>query len=881
MGSLVPPVRVIVLLILLLIVAGCLSGCSSSNPVTTTTNYATPLKVALSPSSSTSLELGATLTFNAAAENASNTAITEPIAYESSDPSVLTISTGGLACAGSWNSLSSPSICTPGKVGVVQVIAVAQGISSPATTVYVHQHIDSVAIVVQPGQASPQSSSCFSKGQSYNYQATAYSRQGQPAPGLDITATVGPFTWQATNANVATIAASNPGSPVNGLLPGTATITANVPGTTPIIVTTDGVSSTPFNFNTCLVQSITLAPENGGGNQVSVASSSSTNIVATVTDTLNNVINGSFLSWCSSAPGSVGLGGTNCGTGINTNFPATTTASGGGAAVIATCTPPNCNIGVLPSLPIYPPNPITVLATGAPTTGTTSSVTIWVSTTGCAGVDGCVSGLAPITASTTSGASTFTAGSLLALPATPNSMVFNSAGTAAYLGTDTGEFGIHGLMVLAASGRTISQFPAVVGKVLAVSPDGGTVIVSDTLDTPNQVYVFNCSSTGATGSAASGGSCSVNNNVALSITGASAAAFSPDGLKAYIVAGSTLYVYSKVDALQEIPLTGQPTDLTFLANGAFAYIAGEQPSTVTVRKTCDNTVANSFPTLSAPTPVPQILPVTATPVFIRALPNSTVLALDPPGIALITAEPTDPFPPAVPAVNKTGTNVIGCAPPTPEVPSGLPAIQNITPASFVNLGQGNFVPNQLIISADGSTAFLLTQSSGSVLVFHIAAQTISSIGLTGNVLPLQASLAQNGNALYVGASDGTLHVLDTAGGADIQQITFPTQPANLLSGLCENVNFPTQSVVAITAAAQIGASTTYTYTLTSGPGLQVGRRITITGMANAGDNGAFTITALASGSFTVSNAIGVAASGQSGAGTVAFACNPDLVSVAP
>jgi hypothetical protein len=168
-----------------------------------------------------------------------------------------------------------------------------------------------------------------------------------------------------------------------------------------------------------------------------------------------------------------------------------------------------------------------------------------------------------------------------------------------------------------------------------------------------------------------------------------------------------------------------------------------------------------------------------------------------------------------------------------------------------------------------------------VLVFHIASQTISSIALTGNVLPLQASLAQNGNALYVGASDGTVHVLDTAGGADIQQITFPTQPANLLSGLCENVNFPTQSVLAITAAAQTGASTTYTYTLTSGPGLQVGRRITITGMANAGDNGAFTITALASGSFTVSNANGVAANGQSGAATVAFACNPDLVAVAP
>jgi hypothetical protein len=126
-----------------------------------------------------------------------------------------------------------------------------------------------------------------------------------------------------------------------------------------------------------------------------------------------------------------------------------------------------------------------------------------------------------------------------------------------------------------------------------------------------------------------------------------------------------------------------------------------------------------------------------------------------------------------------------------------------------------------------------------------------------------------------------VHVLDTVGGADIRQISFQSQPANLLAGLCGNVNFPTQSVVNITAVSQSGTSTTYTYTLTSGPALQVGRRITVTGMASPADNGAFTITALGSGTFTVGNAIGVTAGGQSGTGTVALACNPDLVAVAP
>lgn len=149
------------------------------------------------------------------------------------------------------------------------------------------------------------------------------------------------------------------------------------------------------------------------------------------------------------------------------------------------------------------------------------------------------------------------------------------------------------------------------------------------------------------------------------------------------------------------------------------------------------------------------------------------------------------------------------------------------------------------------------------------------------MLPLSASLTPDGTTLYVGASDGTVHVLDMVGGADVNQITFEAQPALLQSGLCGNVNFPTQSIISITSATQSGASTTYTYTLTSGPSLQAGRRITIAGMANAGNNGAFTITALGTGTFTVGNAIGVTAAGQSGSGTVAFACNPDLVAVAP
>ena len=822
---------------LLLTLAACLSACGSNNPVTSSTTYTTPTKVSLSPSPATSLEVGGIASFSATATNASNTGLNEAFAYESSNTSVLTISTSGQVCAGSWDSLTNPTVCKPGPVGVAQVTAVALGVSSPATTVYVHQHVDSIALSPIPGQPPPLSASCFSKGQTYNYQATAYSRQGGPAPGLDITSSVGPFFWQAVNSNVVTIVAATTANQVSGLQPGQAKMTANIPGTTPIVASLGGVSSVPIPFNTCAVQSIVLAPTNGGGNTVSVARSASTAITATVLDTQGNTITGSFLTWCSSDPASVSTGTNNCGLG-STSFSATSTAAGGGASIIATCTPPNCNINLFPTLPIYPPSPITVFATGG-TAAASATTTAWVTTTGCKGTDGCVSELAPITTTITSGSSKSTVGTLINLPATPNSLIFNRGGTTAYLGTDTGQLGTRGVMVLNASAKSVSEYPAVVGKVLAVSPDGGTAIVSDTLGTPSQVYLFTCNS--ASSSSSSG--CGSASNATLNIAGATAAAFSPDGLKAFIVAGSNLYVYSRLDALKTIPLAAPVNDVSFLANGAFAYLAGGDPSGVTVRRTCDNAIAQ--PTIATP----------GVPFFLRALPDGIhVLGVDSPGVNILTA---------------SNMSTEGCT----------PAISNS--ASFVNLGQGNFVPNQLIVSTDGSTAYLLTQSSGSILIFNIAAQTTSAIQLNGNVLPLQASLSPDGKSLYVGASDGMVHLLDTQGGADIQQISFLTQPANLQAGLCGNVNFPTQSVVSITAAAQSGATTTYSYTLTSGPALQVGRRITITGMANPGDNGAFTITAVGNGTFTVGNAIGVTTGGQNGTGTVVFACNPDLVAVAP
>ncbi|MGA8492514.1 MAG: hypothetical protein WB711_18955, partial [Terriglobales bacterium] len=468
---------------LLIFLVGSLPGCGGS-PIHTAT-YAVPASVTLTPGPYLSLEIGTYQVLTATALSSTQTTMTQPISYLSSNPAVLNVADNGLACAGSWDSLSSPQICTPGGVGVAQVTASAQGVSSPTTTVYVHQHVDKVALslLLLPNQPPP-TNPCFSVGQTSNYQAAAYSN------GVDITSTVGVFTWQTLVANVATLTTAD-----SLLLPGQVEVTAKTPGITPLFATIGDVNSVPIYFTTCPVQSISLA--------VTTSSSTSRTIMPTIFDTLGMQITGIPLTWSSSDSGSVSVSSVGVATG---------SSNGGGATIIASCTPPTCNIGFAPSLPIYPQNVVNLVVSPTGTTAPTS--TIYVSTDSCGTTDNCFSEIVPITAPAN------TVGNFVTLPATPNSLVFNAQGTTAYLGTNSGLLGTVGLAVLDASSNSVEQFAALPGKVLAVSPDGSKVIISDTspADGPNRVFVFDTAS---------------STSPTFQITGATAAAFSPDSLKAY------------------------------------------------------------------------------------------------------------------------------------------------------------------------------------------------------------------------------------------------------------------------------------------------------------------------------------------------------------
>ncbi len=724
---------------LVLFLAAGLSGCSSGGGVAVVT-YPIPANVMLTPATTASMDVGATLTFTAQPQDNGNNNLTQPVSYFSSNSAVVTIAANGIACAGTWDSISSPQVCTPGPVGVAQITGSAQGVSSPPTTVYVHQHIDSISISPLPTQSNPVVP-CVTKGRTFEYAASAFSR------GSDITSTVGRFNWNTVNASVVTL-----DSTATGLFQNQVQATAGVPGISTTFATVGNSVSVPFDFVTCPVQSVTLSVNGNNSNPVILPQGSSQIITATVTDSLGNVITGAPLTWSSSEPTSVSV---TAGTVSQSTTSGTASATAaGGSSVIASCTPPNCNIGFQPSLPIYPQSAVGIVVTPTAGSTTAASATLFVTSSDCQSTTACFTTLIPVTPPAN------TLGSEITLPATPDSLIFSPDGTNAFMGTDLGELGTRGLMEYTASATApaVTQNTGVVGKILSISPDSNNLIVSDIADSNStpRAFVFDATTNSITSIQLPSGTTSV------------AADFSPDSLKAFIVASSggasTLYVYSKVDALQTIPLTAGTSDVAFLPSGNFGYIASSAIPQLSLVPTCDN------PPSSTP-PLVETSATTAPPLIIRPLVDGKMLTVEQSGIELFT-----------PTIGGTGCAFPRPYPGTADLIAGNLTVSNTS--SFFNLGQGNFIPRQLIISGDGSTAYILANDAnnnplGVILVFNILNHTSSAISLAGSAIPLRAALTSDGTVLYVGASDGTVHEVSTVAGGDFQQISFPL-------GLCRN-----------------------------------------------------------------------------------------------
>jgi len=653
------PARGLVLLLFSgLMLLGCGGGKKTAPPAVA--------KITLTPSSG-SVNQGDTLQFFALPLDASGKPLSNvTITLSSSNTSVATVSKGGLLCAGTWD--TNFVVCTPGAVGSAQITASGGGVTSGAVTVFVHQKVTSVTL-------SPVNVNCVSVGSTQLFTATALNG------GTDITSTVGTFAFTSNNASVVTVDS-------NGLA------TAKTPGGAGIFATVSGVNSATSNFVTCPPKSISLVTGSTTTPfSFTLSSGGTQQLTATVVDTQGNMLSGLALTYVSLNPVSLAVSSTGLAS------PTSPIAPGSGA-IVAACTPPNCNSG------LYPVYSNAVLGT---VSGNSNPTTVYA-TSSMAPPTGTDIRLIPIDTGSN------TVGTAIKLPNVPNSLLFNLAGTKAFLGSDAS------LMILDAAAGTVTANTSLKGKVLAVSPNGNKVMVSDAAG--GKLYAFDTSSSGGIET--------------FSVAGATAAAFAPDSFKAYVVAGSNLYVYIPGAILRPIALSAAAADVAFLPSGAFAYLAGGASSAITTRASCDNSLAD---TVALP----------ATPLLVGAAPDaSQVLAVDNSAIdsIVVTVNPT------------------GCPPGVTDVPTAH------------GFGQGAFTPQRLILTPDAKHAYV-TSNLGVLLAYDVTAGAASTIALSGGATQtFTGGATLDSNSVYIGVAAGAngVHRIDVATGADATAIPTPFLP---------------------------------------------------------------------------------------------------------
>ena len=760
-------------------------------------------KVNLSPSGNSSIQTGNFINFSASATNAAGNSVNTAFTFSSSDTSILNIAPNGAGCAGRWD--AAFTVCNPGATGVVQVTASAQNASSAPTYVFVHPPIDNIVVKGVLLDSIPIQEPCLTQGQTMTVEAHAFSQ------GTDITASVGPFNFSANNSSVVSF------TPIvnsaYNFATNQATAKAVNPGMTFIYASASGVFSNSFQqpalvpsppvvfdfFETCPIQNIALELGHAGSLQThfSVSKGTSETVIATVTDvlgnsSLSNPTNGIVLSkipltWTASQPGSVSVGsGCQLSCTVSTPLP-------GAGSVTASCSPPTCNVGfpevpaafspaslpacaqyvhsLLPQvtsceqfipLPVYAsplPSQTTAAISGV-VSGASSPNVILATSLDCA-VEPPASCTTGIYAFSTARAATGTA---TAMPVAPNSLLPTLAGDKFYVGSDFGAQLLNPTNLGTQTGA-FTALGTVTGKVLAVAPNGTLAIFSDTLHTPNQVYVVNA------------GNPTTPSVTALNISESSTAAFSRDSLKAFIFGldsngNPNLYVYSAVQALQVIPLPPKTSvnSIVFSTNGAFAYVVqpalgGGSPA-VSVYNTCDNQLYTD--TLTGLHEIPLALP----PIAFKALPDGVhFIALESDG----TLESFSASITGIPAATMTQPATQLCS----------MAVGHTAPQK-INLGQGTIQPLDFFASADSTLLYVVARDRGSILVYNFSTGGISGIQLIGsnNPTPVSADMTVDTGTIMVAGSDGMVHQVSTSsGGIDQAQFAFPNL-ANYSNPFC-------------------------------------------------------------------------------------------------
>jgi hypothetical protein len=690
--------------------------------------------------------------------------------------------TTGRLCAGTWNRNTGGGIadfttCNPtNKSGTVYVVANGNGVSSNPLPIFIHPVVTNVtlgglstdcvndpATNCSPAAFITQTSTC---AQTTNGNGCCAVPVPPPAAAVPATGCVSQFVTSQLAARVLAGDGANISCQVGHLsyVPQTASVvtidqngiaTAQQPGSTVITANIANAGSSAGFFSTCPPTSIQLTATVGTGNSTSVTVNPNNvqPINAVATDINGTILTGLSYNFESTTP---------------TTIPAASAASvtpifPGAAAITAVCQPPTCNpspfnqIGLFGNGKAITSNPVLVTAPGV------NSTNLYIASTNSFY-------LVPVD---------FTQpqlGNPVRLPYQPNSMVISNDGASIYMGSS------FELMTFSATSNSISaQDTTVPGNVLAVSPDGTTLVLTD----PIRQFVYLYSTKGSIQTQYGG----VGTH----------AVFSPDNTTVYITLGdydsstgvttpnNTLLVHSTFTGWYQTTSSQPTSDVAIGVPSVGAFFGGNPttarsycPVTTLVGSgtpTTGSTTTNLFyPDASVLGPVTDriattndgihVLGATVTPT-----PTLTDLAIGVPATSTAVAAPGLPDGQCPPA------DAAGNTP--PQKFTTTTAFTGALPGVTASAITGVFP------TSDSKIAFVTYQGSGAVVPTYTpqttGAGTLGSIPLSTAlgtpIAPIVGVVSADNQTFYAGTTgDNAVHLITKQADGTYKDTTTPLAP---------------------------------------------------------------------------------------------------------
>lgn len=663
----------------------------------------------------------------------------------------------GKLCGGNWNRNTGGGIpdfttCNQtGKSGQIYIVASGGGATSNPLPIFVHPKVTSVvlgnpttacAATDSDVEAQNQSSNCCALSKQATVTAAPYDgvsciSQGQSRQlvgrafdinGANITCRVGHLNFAAQLATTATI-------DENGI------VTAQQPGSTVISADLTQAGSSAGFFSTCPPVSIDLSVPSSSGvvRSATVNQNTPQPLNAIAKDQNGTILTGLALNFVSTTPITIPVASTGV---ITPAFP-------GAASITAICQPPTCN----PS----PQNAIGLLGNGKPiasgpvniTTPGANSTLLWIGSTQSRYI-------LPIDFTNP------TLGAPVRLPFAPNSMVISNDGSSIYMGTPTE------LMIFNAGTNSLSREDVTVaGQVLAVSPDGSSLVISD----PRKQLIYLYSTAAATGTGSGTAIPTATSNYGGVATHAQ---FTQDNQTVYITMGTPdpsdptnpdkitptnqMLVHSTFTGWSQITLPNPASDVTITVPNVGAYLAGSPTtgrtycSSTTISGTGSNQVTSNdfYPLADTENATTDRLVATNDGLHILGATISN-------GGTLSDLTFNKALPPPPP---DSANGTVGAC------PSGV-----VDPAYFTPYrGSLNTHPlgvtadriTSLIPTSSSSLAFITYTGSGSLPVYTPASGAVTQVNLTGATAPVAGTISSDNLTVYIGTSgDNKVHLINT------------------------------------------------------------------------------------------------------------------------